>query len=620
MLMRRFRVDGYLLLLFALTLPALAPLAAPGYFFDAHDGRHSVFYLIQFDASLRDGAFWPRWAMHHIQGYGYPTFLIQAPLGFFLGELFVLLGAGFTLAAKLTWAVGMLASAWGMYALVRHWLGDEDAPGAASALDLRRLTAVAAGVLYVYFPYHLADMYVRGALNDTLLLAWLPWLLLAFDRLLLGSATHGWPRRLAIAILVLAGTLLTHTFALLSIAPLLVTFVLFRLAQQGWHARALPWRTALLAAAGGIGALLLTSIFLLPLLAEGQYLQQQVYVTDTYDFRNHFVQFGQFFSPFWGFGFSDDPAGANDGMGFQLGALLALLGIVGLLVVGRATRQRATLAYLLAAGVTVLLLMTPLAQPLWESVSLLAVIQFPWRLLALAGFLFSAAGGLVLWHLLPAASAPNIGLAHAKAQRREDGATRGAPAGGLLVMALLGVFASWPYIHANLAPVEPWREDGRAIFRFEQAHPDMIAYTAWVTAPFTATAMTADYAADDYREVQGVTESLTRFEVIAGDGEVLHQVSRGASAEGVVRMATPGVVRINHFYFPGWQVTLDGAPAAARPSPPTGAIEIDAPAGEHIIIARFGATPPRTLGAVLSGLALLGVFGLLAAPTWRRRE
>ena len=78
-MMRRLRLDPYLLLLFVLTVPALAPLFAPGYIYDAHDGRHSVFYLIQFDASLRDGAWWPRWAMHHIQGYGYPTFLIQAP-------------------------------------------------------------------------------------------------------------------------------------------------------------------------------------------------------------------------------------------------------------------------------------------------------------------------------------------------------------------------------------------------------------------------------------------------------------------------------------------------------------------------------------------------------------
>jgi hypothetical protein len=293
-------------------------------------------------------------------------------------------------------------------------------------------------------------------------------------------------------------------------------------------------------------------------------------------------------------------------MGFQLGVLLVLLAIVGIFTVWRARRNRATLAYLLVAGVGVLLLMTPLAQPLWETVGPLAVIQFPWRLLALAGFLFSAAGGLVLWNLLPdvaerdAAHQPSV-----------------APAGGLVTMALLALFASWPYVQANLAPVEPWREDGRAIFHFEQEHPDMIAYTAWVTEPFTSTAMTADYAADDYREVHGVTESLTRFEVVAGEGEVLRQVSRGSSAEGDVRMAEPGVVRINLFYFPGWAVEVDGVPVATRPAP-TGAIEIDAPAGEHTISARFGSTPPRTAGLMIATLTLLVVVALLVIPQQRQ--
>ena len=188
------------------------------------------------------------------------------------------------------------------------------------------LAALAAGVLYAYFPYHLVDMYVRGALNDTLLLAWLPWLFLVFDRLLLLGTAHGWQRRLGLSILVLGGTLLTHTFALLSIVPLLVSLVIFRLAQA-WQQLGAPWRRTLLALAGGLGGLLLCSIFIVPLLAEGRYLQQQVYVTDTYDFRNHFVQVGQFFSPFWGFGFSDDPKGANDGMSFQVGALLLILAV-----------------------------------------------------------------------------------------------------------------------------------------------------------------------------------------------------------------------------------------------------------------------------------------------------
>ena len=60
-------VKKYLLLLAALSLFALAPLMAPGYFYGAHDGRHSVFFTSMFDEAIRSGALWPQWAMHHNQ-------------------------------------------------------------------------------------------------------------------------------------------------------------------------------------------------------------------------------------------------------------------------------------------------------------------------------------------------------------------------------------------------------------------------------------------------------------------------------------------------------------------------------------------------------------------------
>ncbi len=493
------KFDPYLLLLLTLSLFALPPLLAPGYFYEAHDGRHSVFYLLQFDASFRDGAWWPRWAMHHIQGYGYPTFIIQAPLGFYLAEIFVLLGAGYTAAVKLAWAVGFLSSGWGMYQLTVHWLRKLNASAAVALLqpagrgqDARRWAGVVAGLLYVFIPYHLLDMYVRAALNDTLLLAWFPWVFLAFDRLLTLGLALGWQRRLALAALMLAGTLLTHTFALLSFAPLLVTFVLFQLALA-WRNRADHLLARIgLAAAGGVGALLLYACFLLPLLVEGQHLQQQVYVTNTYDFRYHFVYWGQFFSPLWGFGYSDDPAGANDGMSFQVGTLALLFLVVGIAQLWRNVQPRAYLLYLMGATLALLVLMTPLAAPIWEAVPALGVIQFPWRLLALVAFTLSGLAGLVIWNLA--------------AQSLEPEQT-----GGALLMGLLAIFSSYNYINAPLQPVAAWREDGRAIFRFEREHPDMIAYTEWVQEPFTESALTPDYMAEDYQEVAGENDRLTRL-------------------------------------------------------------------------------------------------------------
>jgi hypothetical protein len=75
-------------------------------------------------------------------------------------------------------------------------------------------------------------------------------------------------------------------------------------------------------------------------------------------------------------------------------------------------------------------------------------------------------------------------------------------------------------------------------------------------------------------------------------------------------------VQVNFFYFPGWQVTVDGLPASIRPSP-TGSIMVDVGAGRHVIDARFGDTQPRTLGALLSGVMLVAAIALVA---WRPRS
>lgn len=653
--------SGPLLLLLGLSVLAITPLFAPGYFYNAHDGRHSVFYLVQFDASIRDGVLWPRWAMHHTQGYGYPTFIIQAPLGFYLAELFILLGAGYTQAAKLSWAVGSIAGGLGIYLLVETLLrrtlkSVEASPSPTSEANshsselagsqpdsaqrlIARLIGVASGLLYVFIPYHLLDMYVRAALNDTLLLGWFPWVFLAFEYLMDKGLDRGWIRRLAIAALCLGAVLLTHAFALISFTPLLISFVLFRLGFVHWQYRdwARTIRVGLLACGAGLSALLLYANFLLPLLLEGSsHLQQQVYVADTYDFHRHFVYWGQFFSPFWGFGFSDDPDGAGDGMGFQIGALALLITIIALYLhrqnfpqqlmrrrIGdeafmrlkrRAYLPRAMSFYLILVTVGLLVLMTPLSRPLWESVALLAVIQFPWRLLALASFTISLLAGLTMWHfcqtLYPAlfdAFAPtNTKGVHTPNQNGADDTIA-----GVMMVGILAIYGSYGYVQANLDPVEAWREDGRAIVFFEREHPDMMGYTEWVDGEIRESPMTANYLDEAYREDYTKVGILDRLLIVDGQGEVLSRYSRGSSAGGVVRLDEPATVRVLVYHFPGWEVRVNGSQVDHTISTPEGLIEVSLPAGEHHIDARMGNTPLRRLSGALSGITFLVLLAML---------
>lgn len=600
------RLNPYGVLAVLLTIFALWPLFAPGYFYGAHDGRHSVFYVTMFDEAIRNGALWPRWAMHHNAGYGYPTFIVQAPLAFYAAEFFVLLGFGITTAVKLTWAAGFLIGGWGMYRLIEDWrLGTEDgdsavSPGLRSPIsNPQSLPALLAALLYIFIPYHLLDMYVRAALAETTLIAWFPWVILAFERLIVGGKTTGWQKRLLWAALTYAGVILTHVVALIAFTPLLVAFILFRL----WTVR--PRRTQhaapntqyaplLLAAFAGITGILLAAIFLLPLLAEGPLLDQSVYTGNTYEYARHWVQFSQFFDPFWGYGFSDDPVGANDGMGFQVGLMALLLALASGYGLWRDRRQRAhpwrIEAFLLVISAAILFLITPAAAPIWGLLPMVEVIQFPWRLLALSGFTLSALGGLAGSRL----------LANNLLQRNRELSAGGA------VLALLIVFASARLATPEtLQPVEAWREDGRAVYQFEQQHPDMLGYTQWVEAHFTQSAMTAQYAAPDFSN-----DKLERLGILSGEGTVLYHYSRGHSFGGEVEMASPGVVQIRVYFFPGWQVQMDGALVSHRLSPPDGLIEIDVPAGRHRITMRMGSTPVRTAGIAVSGLTLVLLVGL----------
>ena len=80
------RIDPYVWLVIAFSLFAVLPLAGPDYFFDAHDAPHTVFFLTEFDAALRDGVWYPGWATDQAHGYGYPTFVFYPPLAYYAAE------------------------------------------------------------------------------------------------------------------------------------------------------------------------------------------------------------------------------------------------------------------------------------------------------------------------------------------------------------------------------------------------------------------------------------------------------------------------------------------------------------------------------------------------------
>jgi hypothetical protein len=93
----------------------------------------------------------------------------------------------------------------------------------------------------------------------------------------------------------------------------------------------------------------------------------------------------------------------------------------------------------------------------------------------------------------------------------------------------------------------------------------------------------------------------------------------GASDHVAVRSDGGTVLLFYTYYFPGWQVYLDGQrlpEAALRPEGPFGLLAVDIPAGEHDVLLRWGDTPVRSAGKALTVLCLLASVALVVP--WQR--
>jgi hypothetical protein len=572
------RPDPHIWLVLALSLPAILPLAGPDYFFNAHDAPNTIFFLTEFNAALRDGVWYPGWATDQALGYGYPTFVLIPPLAYYVAEGLHLLGANQVVAVKWVWALATVGAGLAMYAYACHVMG--------------RRRGLLAAVVYVYVPYHLADIYVRAALAEYCAFVWMPLALLAFHRLAEGATA----RRLGLAALAFGALWLTHNPTGLLFTPLLAAYVLFRLlAERG------TWREGFQRAGATLGAALLglgiAAALILPNLFERAYINQEQWVREGYDYALHFVRPAHLLSSIWGY--APGTPGVEGVMSFQLGAMpliLAAVGVAGAL--WRPTRARGLVLFFAAATLLLILLMSPASASLWELLPIAALVQFPWRLLALTAVTLAILSGFAV----PSASSAAL---RARPQR----------AGGLvLVLALVTILASYPYTQPQYTPVPESAKGPRLSIEFELTYTDMRGMTAWTQEmPKTSPLVDQYLAGKDLITAQALAPGASIEMIRAG----------GASDELWVRSENGTPLQFYTYYFPGWRVYVDGQRLpddALRPETVHGLLTVDVPPGEHRVLLRWGDTPLRLTGKTLTLLSL--AFALLlvfAIPALRRR-
>lgn len=213
----------------ALMLPAL--LWGPG---TTHSHQYNILWTQHFGREMAAGHFYERWLPASFEGVGGPTFYFYPPLAYWMSGGLNALGVPVLTAINLTGLALLIASGLAMH----RWLA------------ARGTHPLLGAALYMAAPYHLHDIYVRGALAETAAFVWPPLIALAIDRL---------PERRAVLLLAAscAGLLLSHLpLAMLTAFFLVVPMVARRL----WRRDPVLAPAAL---AGGL-AVGLAAFYLLP--------------------------------------------------------------------------------------------------------------------------------------------------------------------------------------------------------------------------------------------------------------------------------------------------------------------------------------------------------------------
>jgi len=154
-----------LLLLFA--LPSIVSIFHSG-FFQTDDGNWIIIRFASFFDSFRDGQIPVRLLSQSNHGYGYPVSNFLYPLYLYLGVPFKLLGLSYVTVIKLLFALCMLSSAIGMYVYLRTYFA--------------KYASFVGSLVFLYAPYHLYDLTVRGSLGELLALGIAPFLLFSLKK------------------------------------------------------------------------------------------------------------------------------------------------------------------------------------------------------------------------------------------------------------------------------------------------------------------------------------------------------------------------------------------------------------------------------------------------------
>jgi len=330
-------------------------LAIPG-LPKTHDVNPHISRAIAYHTALLDGQFPPMWAKEVLGGIGSSVLMLNYQLPYMLGELWHRLGATIFDSYKISLGVTYIVSGLLMYFALRKRYGTT--------------ASWASAIIYSLAPYRFVDIYVRGALGESITFMFPPLLIWGFFTGSMPITILGW-----------AGLFLTHPVASAAFSGFFLFYTLINGKGQVWQKLKTFFVPYFI-------ALAIAMFNLLPTLSLTKYTYYSPSLSDT---LLMFPTMGQLIHSDWGYGVS--LPGPADGMSFEIGYVLIVTLLVGLVMAFK--KGQKDLRFLTTASIIALLLILPVSMPLYK-LFLGNIIDFPWRLLLCLVFSAAWTGAIII--------------------------------------------------------------------------------------------------------------------------------------------------------------------------------------------------------------------------------
>jgi len=521
-----------LISLFSLLIsaPIILPFFHTGYF-PTHDGEWAVVRLADMFRMLRDFQIPARYSGELNFGYGYPLFNFAYPFPYYLGIAIHFLGFGFVNTIKIIFAGSVIFSAFFMFLASRN-------------LWKNTWAGIISAIMYIYLPYRMVDLYVRGSIGESLSFALFPLLFYLSVKLIKKSSVL-----LISSIAFVTGALImTHNIMAVLFMPIFIVFSLIQIILKKRRAIK-PFVISIVLSFG------LSAFFWVPAIFEkSNILLSQIPIADR---SLYFATLKQFIFPKWGYGVPTDPAGFSYQLGLaHLAAFaFAILSLLFSLIKNKRYLKehfmKITSILTIITVFFVFLLFKP-SDFLWRNIPFLSEINYPWITLGILGFLVSLLAGSLFKHTLGKYVAVSL--------------------------VIISVFTVLPYAKPE--------------YYFNKGDDYYLTNDATTTSsnelmPLWVKKFTFQRPAK-------------KVEIAEGAGTVSNTSYNSKKIIFDVLAKENTKIRINTIYYPGWKAYIDNKEVQIFYENEYGAIDILIPSGKHLVKANFTETPLRLISDIIS--------------------